>query len=129
MNSSIIRLLLTSCFFFLFGKASSQKWIPLQVNDEEGAAIEKEILQDDENAYKVRVKVNGLFDEEKTTDYGIFHHLSFGSIGQLMIEGTPELPLVTFFIAIPPGKIPTVWVDQKQWTGITMDSIIPAPCG
>lgn len=125
MNSVVIRLILTSCFIFVFDNAFSQKWIPLGSSVRDDAVI-KQVLEDDENSYKVRISLNGLYDNEVTNEFGTFHSVSFGTGGQLNKEGEPSLPVIPYLIAIPPGTTPDVSIENELWDGISIGKILPA---
>ena len=108
----------------MFGNTFSQKWIPLG-NAVRGEAVTKEVLEDDENSYKVRISLNGLYDKEVTNELGTFHSVSFGTEGQLRNVGEPSLPVIPYLIAIPPGTTPIVTIEDESWESISIGKILP----
>ena len=124
MNYKDIRLFLTSSMLFVVGNVCPQEWISLG-NNLEKIPITTEVLEDNENSYKVHIILNGLYDKELINEYGKYHFLSLGGDSYLMNEGNPELPLITYSIAIPPETTPSISIDEKEWNGLSIGKIFP----
>ncbi|UPS45123.1 C25 family cysteine peptidase [Prevotella sp. E15-22] len=119
-----IKVLITFCLFAFANKSFSQEIIPIG-NNYEGATVEKDVLVDDDATYEVRVKINGLHDEIISNSKGDYHRLSFDDEGNLGKVGEPALPVVSFLIAIPSGKIPQVSIHEESWDKIQIGNIFP----
>ena len=125
MNKIVNRLLLISALLFLFGNAYSQKWIPLG-DSQKGEAVTKEVIEDDASSFRASFRLNGLYDTEIPTAYGIFHEISLGFLGRLLNAGEPSLPTMSLCIAIPPGAKASVSLENDVWTDIEIGKIAPA---
>lgn len=122
---SSIKMLLTFFFLSFFGNSFSQDWIPIG-DGLKGKALTKEILEDDEVAYKVRIRLNGMHDIKIPNERGVFHCLSFDEEERLMKPGEPALPIIPLLIAIPSGSTPLVSIESESWEGMNMGAVLPA---
>ena len=79
------------------------------------------VLQSDALGYKVKVTVNGLYDETVQNEKGTFHSLSLGRVERLLTMGSPALPCINQIIAIPPDatmSLPKVSIWKRTMFSI-----------
>lgn len=123
-NNRFYTLLFTVCLLSCFENVFSQKWICFTENNTK-IPVEKEIVIDNEDSYKIHIILNGIYDNCQTNKYGTFHSLTFGEYGFLAEEGHPELPTMSQLIAVPPGTKPSISIEENTWTGISIGRIFP----
>ena len=119
---SILALLLS----LLFGKgAYARTWVSLD-GAKEGKALAIEVLQSDLNGHKVRITIQGFYDDRIVKDGTEYHQPYLDMYEWLRYEGEPQLPILHQTIAIPDGADFKVTITEEKWTDVEMGKIFPA---
>ena len=114
-----------SAIFFHFSSTFSQEWVSLN-GKQQREAVNMTVLQSDALGYKVKVTVNGLYDETVQNEKGTFHSLSLGRVERLLTMGSPALPCINQIIAIPPDAAMSVSVEEDEWKDLEIGFVYPA---
>ena len=114
-----------SAIFFHFSSTFSQEWVSLN-GKQQREAVNMTVLQSDALGYKVKVTVNGLYDETVQNEKGTFHSLSLGRVERLLTMGSPALPCINQIIAIPPDATMSVSVEEDEWKDLEIGFVYPA---
>lgn len=114
-----------SAIFFHFSSTFSQEWVSLN-GKQQREAVNMTVLQSDALGYKVKVTVNGLYDETVQNEKGTFHSLSLGRVERLLTMGSPALPCINQIIAIPPDATMSVSVEEDEWKDLEIGLVYPA---
>ncbi len=117
--------LLFLLFAFFLNSIDSQEWIPLVKQDKEGKSVATELIESNSLSYKVKVTINGLYDNLKTKGAKEFHQISIQSDHYLSQRGDPMLPIIKQVIAIPPGATLSASIDEIRWMDVEMGKIYP----
>ena len=118
--------LLFLLFAFFLNITYSQEWIPLVKQDKKGKSVVTELIESNSLSYKVKVTINGFYDNLKTEEAKEFHQISIQSDHYLSQRGDPMLPIIKQFIAIPPGATMSASIDEIRWMDVEMGKIYPA---
>ncbi|MDH5684667.1 MAG: hypothetical protein OEZ20_09410, partial [candidate division WOR-3 bacterium] len=89
-------------------------WHPF-ANKGPEAMTEINIPNSDNYRTTVTIDIPGFLVEEETVDGINYHHISIPILngGTLTEEGSPQLPLIARFIAIPPDRDPEIRITEK----------------
>jgi len=109
---------------FMSGMTYAQEWLPILQNSSTNC-YSTEIIESSADAYRVRIKINGLYDYTIENENGKFHRLSLGSLTRTKEIGVPEIPQISQLIAIPSESAITVHLEEEMWTNINIGKIYP----
>lgn len=114
----------------LFSSANCESyhngWVPVGGNLLQKDALTYDILESSVTCYKVRITVNGLYDQVESNGNIAYHHLFLEGNQRLTYAGTPALPVITQSVAIPSGATHVVSIEEESWEDLSMGLVYPA---
>lgn len=102
----------------------SRIWIPLEGSSKE-KCVSIDVIESDTIAYKIRVKINGLWDDQYLINGNIYHLLKLDNNDCSQNVGEPSLPVILQSIGIPSGKTYRTEIREKKWIDINIGKLFP----
>ena len=105
--------------------AYARTWVSLN-GSKEGKNLTTEVLQSDLNGHKVRMTIQGFYDDRIVKEGTEYHQPFLDMYEWLTYEGEPQLPTLHQTIAIPEGAEFKVTIMEEKWTDVEIGKIYPA---
>lgn len=112
------------CVFIFLGHIKSQTWISCNDNNF-NECFTAEILHSDEQSYRVRITINGFYDDIINDNDSNYHKITFPKELSLQNIGEPSLPVITQLIGLPDNTTATATIVENCWKDMIVGRIWP----
>ncbi len=122
-----VKRLLLALLAVIFVPALAREWVPFQSGAPERAGVFR-VIESDARRTVVELDLAGVFTDELTGNGRVYTTIELGmAAGGLLTEvGSPQLPVVARFLAIPDDRAVQVRVLKSDEVSLTGYNIYPA---